>query len=1070
MDNIKSIYNYISRTRNLYFLRSTLQGLIYLLIFISVSFFILVLTDIAIHFSAFFLSIIHNTLFVLTLLLAIFYLGKPFYFWFINTSKYDQLWFAHQIGNADDTIDDKLTNILELNNSDIDNELIRASISQKLNVINISKINSFFSFKVLLKQIYFFLFVLFTLSLMAFLNPDSFNYSTQRILPIIKTDQTLPYEIEIDNDLLEVEKGSNFYLRAKVIGMHKPDNLYIEIGGMQYFMNDSAQYFTYKLNSLKQDVSFKLVNEFYSSDNYFIKCIPVPILKNISLQVIPPEYTGSESFTVSGTGNVVFPYGSILQWNINTLDTDSLFLVSDSLIYFSNTEDNNYTFENRYFKDFNYGLLLKNNTRNKVDTIFFSAKVIPDQFPNIKIEESSIDFLGNYSFRGEISDDYGFHQFDFIIKYEEETIETNIPLFSGNLSQSFQYKGTLKDFEASIKGSDVELVLRIKDNDPFYPFKASYSQSLYGKLPNQSELNDLEQRKVSMLKDKLSMGTELLEQLNREKANIRKKLLDNSSKWEKKQLSDQLQNTNQELNRLSEQINQLREDLKEFNKFDNKSDLFSKKQQLEELLNKLMDEELKSLMEELQKLQEEIMNNDMPKMDNVDISMDELEKHLDQNLEMLKRYEIEKQQDEVIQELKKLAQEFKDTASPKTADDIEKLKSQIDSTFKKHTDNLDKNKALEDPYELEDFSKEKESIQEQKDDINSNDDLKDKQKNPGDELEDLANKMEMNMDMAMQQQQGEDAAMIRDLLENLLHFSFIQEKYIEQFNNYEQFNLNELKRNQISLEERFSSLEDSLNALMSRNAMVALSIGNQIKNIKFNFKAIGGTFEAERFLSIQIYQQIIMQSANELILLLNESLDQMNSMSGTGGQCKKKGSKSKPGMSGMKKKQEGMKKSLQQMIDQLKKGSQPGEGQKGMSEQLSKMLGEQEKLQQMLQQMMQSGEVGQSTRQLLQEINKMVDRNIDDIIKRNIDDNLVRRQNQILNRMLEAEIAEEEREKDKKREAEQPNNYEISNPKDIFEYKEEQNSQKGILHKKKLPLKYFFQRKYDKYLNDVENN
>ncbi|PLX24736.1 MAG: hypothetical protein C0599_01780 [Salinivirgaceae bacterium] len=1071
MENIKFIYKYISRTRNLYFLRSTLQGLLYLLIFISVSFFILVLADIAIHFNSTLLSIVHSTLFVLTLLLFIYYLGKPLYYWIINTSQYDQLWFARQIGNSDNTIDDKLTNILELHKENSSNELIQSSISQKLQLINISKIDSFFSFRILLKQIYLFLSILFVLSLMAFLNPDSFNYSSQRILPIISENKELSYTIEIDKSNLEVEKGKDYYVLAKVVGLHKPENLYIEIGGIQYFMNDSSNYFTYELTNIKQDVSFKLVNEFYSSENYTLKCIPIPILKNIKLNVDPPSYTNTESFSINGSGNVVFPYGSNLTWTINTIDTDSLYFFSDSLYAFNFNSISAFEFSKQYFNDFSYQLILQNIKGNKTDSVNFEAKVIPDQYPNIKLEEYKIDFLGNFIFKGEISDDYGFKSFDFVIQFGEERIVKNIPLISSNLNQIFQYKGSLRDFEELIKNQDVELFLQVKDNDPYYPYKSSFSSSLYGKLPNQNELSSLEDMKVSSLKDKLSLGTKLLEQLNREKVNIRKKLLsENASKWEKKQLSEQLQQSNEELKQLSEQINQLREDLKEFGKFDKQTDLLQKRQQLEELLDKLMDDELKSLMEELQKLQNEIMNDEMPKMDNAELSMDELEKHLDQNLEMLKRYEVEKKQEEVIEEIRKLANEFNDIDNPKSTEEIEDLKKQVDSTFQKHSDNIEQNKNLQDPLELSEFSKEKKEIQDQKDEINSSEDLQDPDKNPGDELDELANQMEMNMNMAMQQQQGEDAAMIRDLLENLLQFSFMQETYIDQFNNYEQFNLNKLKRKQINLEERFSTLEDSLNALMSRNAMVALSIGNQIKNIKFNFRAINKTFEAERFQTIQIYQQVIMQSANELILMLNESLDQMNSMSGMGGQCKKKGNKSKPGMNGMKKKQESMKKSLQQMIDQMKKGSQSGKGQKGMSEQLSKMLGEQEKLQQMLQQMMQSGEVGQTTRQLLQEINKMVDRNIDDIIKRNINDNLIRRQNQILNRMLEAEKAEEEREKDKKREAEQPNNYEISNPKDIFEYKEEQKSQKGILNKKKLPLKYFFQRKYDKYLNDVENN
>lgn len=1071
MDNIRQIRNYISRTRNLFFLKSILQGILYLLIFISSAFFILILTDIAIHFSSFFLLIIHSLLYFLIASLFLFYIGKPLYYWLYDKTKYNYFWFAKQIGNAESTVDDKLLNILELDQNNNSNELVNASIIQKVAELNLSDIDNFFTFKTLLKQIYLFLGLVFIVSFLAILNPQSFNYSSQRILPLVQSEQSLPYTIKISNSGLKVDKGNDFYLKAEVIGMHRPERLFIDIGGEHYFMNDSANFFTYKINNVKQDISFRLANDLYNSEVYKLKCIPIPILKRFELRVKPPKYTYIEDFVVEGTGNVTFPFGSQLTWSIITIDTDSLFFLKDSLFALIPVMPGQFTYTNSFYKDFRYSIILKNYTGNKVDTVPFGANQIPDLYPNIKLNSSNIDFLGAFSFEGEISDDYGFHSFDFIIKMNDNEIVTNIPLISNSINQRFRYIGNLHDYESSIQSNNVEIFLRVKDNDPFFPYKESFSQSLYGKLPNQNELSLLEETKITSLKDKLSLGTQLLDQLNKEKNSIRKKLLsEKSTKWEKNQLTDQLNQANEQLQQLSDEINQLRQDLKEFGKFEQKSELIDKKRQLEELLQKLMNDELRDLMKELEKLQNEISNNETPKLDNVDLSMEDLEKHLDQNLEMLKRYEVEKKQEEIIKNLRELGKKFNDSTQQVTQKQLDSLKQQLDSTLNDHNKNIEKNKALQDPFKLSDFNEEKNDIKKQSDKLESPMDLKDDKKNPGDELEDLANQMEMNMNMASQEQQAEDAAMIRNLLENLLQFSFMQESYIGQFDEYEQYNLNVLKRKQIDLKERFMVLEDSLNALMSRNIMVANTIGNQIKEIRFNFSEINNVFQGERFQSIQLNQQGIMSSINKLILLLSESLDQMNSMSGMGGNCQKKGKKSKPGMSGMKKKQQSIKKSLQQMIDQLKKGSKPGEGQKQLSQQLSKMLGEQEKLQQMLQQMMQSGEVGQTTRQLLQEINRMVDKSIDDIIQRNIDNNLIRRQNQILNRMLEAEKAEEERKKDKKRQAERPNNYELSNPEAIFQYKEEQKSQKGILNKKKLPLKYFFQRKYDKYLNDVENN
>ena len=268
-----------------------------------------------------------------------------------------------------------------------------------------------------------------------------------------------------------------------------------------------------------------------------------------------------------------------------------------------------------------------------------------------------------------------------------------------------------------------------------------------------------------------------------------------------------------------------------------------------------------------------------------------------------------------------------------------------------------------------------------------------------------------------------------------------------------------MKRNQIHLNERFTVIEDSLQMLMMRNIQLASFVGGQLKNINFHFSKISQTFSLDVYKSVNVHQKSIMKSVNDLVLMLQESLKDMNSnSSGNGGNCKKSGKNKKPGMGAMKKKQESFKKSLQDMIDGLKDGEKGSKGKQGMSKQLSKMLSEQEKMQQMLQQLMQSGQVGQQTNEVLKEIGKLLDKNIDDIIRRNISDQMLNRQQSILNRMLEAEKAEQEREKDDKREAEKPNNFKISNPKDDLEYKEKINKQKGIIVKPNVQIKNLFKR------------
>ena len=1069
MKNISTIHTYLNHYRNLFFARMLLKGILVVVILFFILGLLLLLADLAIHFSSSFLNLI-RTLFTLYLLgLVFYYLLRPLVLWIFNMGIYNKMWIARKIGESDSEIDDKLINILELEKLDKDNNLVTASLEQKIGHVNLNKFISFFSFKTLLNHFLGFLFIVLITVVFYALSPNEVLYSTSRILPIQNRNSQAPYSITVVNSQLKVNKGSDFNLKVKVEGAIIPDKLKLKYGGTDHLFLDSSNVFSYKFRNLRNDITFQIFNDEYESETYTLNVLPVPIIQRISISIVPPTYTNLETESVKGTGSFTFPYGSTIKWEIDTYDTDSLVLNYNSECAMIKEKDK-FLYDSLLTNASEYELIPMNYEQQDVDTLRFNTRVIPDQYPAINLSQQKTSLFGEFYFSGKIQDDYGFKDFHIVFKNADTTFKNIIPLQGNNLNQEFSYGGQLKDFPFIGRGSDVEIYLVLRDNDPFAPYKKVKTRSIYVKLPDKNELRAEEQKKVTKLQDKLQLGKDILEQVNKERQNLRKKLLNKDlSKWERKQLAQQIQNSSQEINKLQKQVNELREELKNIQEHSANKQLVEKKRQLEKMLDKLMDDELEKLMDELEKLQKELLNDKEIKSDKIDYSFEELENELDRNLEMLKRYEIEKNQREVIDELNELSKKFEnvDSLLNKEGNQTDSLKQDLDKSFKKHKENLKKNKELSSPLDLKEFSEEKQKIQEKTDQLQQDQDLNNEENNPSEDLEKLSKQMQMNMQMAMQKQQGEDATMIRELLENLLSFSYKQEQLIDQFKNRQVYNFNKLRRTQSGLKAQFSVSKDSLHALMNRNAMVASAIGNQLESIDTHFKAIDNEFQKERFRSIAVHQQKIMQSTNELILMLNESLDNMNSMSGKGSQSKS-GKKSKPGMGGMKKQQQSFKDALQKMIDELKKGSKSGKGKKGMSKQLSKMLGQQEKMQQLIQQLMQSGGVGQQSKQLLKEINKKVDQNIDDIIHKNINDNMLKRQQQILNRMLEAEKAEQEREKEKKRKSEAPNNFKLSNPKEKLEYKKDSKSRKGILYKQELPLKYFFQRKYDKYLNEIE--
>jgi len=158
-----------------------------------------------------------------------------------------------------------------------------------------------------------------------------------------------------------------------------------------------------------------------------------------------------------------------------------------------------------------------------------------------------------------------------------------------------------------------------------------------------------------------------------------------------------------------------------------------------------------------------------------------------------------------------------------------------------------------------------------------------------------------------------------------------------------------------------------------------------------------------------------------------------------------------------------MKQSLQKMIEQMKQG----QGKPGMSQQLSKMMAEQEKYQQMLNDMIKDGGFSPDATQKLNEIKQLIDQNQKDIVNKSISPQTMFRQNQILTRLLEAENAENQRDKDTKRESNQAKQELFSNPNTFLKYKQLSNGNKELLKYDNIKLQSFYKKKYETYLLNI---
>ena len=154
-----------------------------------------------------------------------------------------------------------------------------------------------------------------------------------------------------------------------------------------------------------------------------------------------------------------------------------------------------------------------------------------------------------------------------------------------------------------------------------------------------------------------------------------------------------------------------------------------------------------------------------------------------------------------------------------------------------------------------------------------------------------------------------------------------------------------------------------------------------------------------------------------------------------------------------------------------KPGSKPGNkpGTSGMSEELAKMSAQQQGIRQMLKEMAsQLDKEGKGKPGSMDKLQQMMEETETDLVNKRITTETLRRQQEILTRLLEAEKAERQREEEERRESKEPQNQKISNPQIFFEYNRRKQKETELLKTVPPSLVPFYKEKVNEYFNHYE--
>ncbi len=340
----------------------------------------------------------------------------------------------------------------------------------------------------------------------------------------------------------------------------------------------------------------------------------------------------------------------------------------------------------------------------------------------------------------------------------------------------------------------------------------------------------------------------------------------------------------------------------------------------------------------------------------------------------------------------------------------------------------------------QDLNRSQQQLQQQQ-----NENASQSQKRASEKMKDMANQMQMQMQQGDMQQMQEDMDALRQLLENLVGLSFDQEDLFKEF---DKTSINtprytELVQQQFKVQDDFKLVEDSLQALSKRVFQIETFVTEKVSEIKDNMRLSLDYLEERQKPQAANNQQRSMKNLNDLALMLSEIMNQMQQQMSAmmmGAQmCQKPGQGQQPNGQPQDKISEGQQKLNEEMRQKMQQARQQREGngkQNGgtSAEEFAKMAARQAALRKALRdKQKQLQQRGQGSKQL-QDIIDQMDKVETDLVNKKLTNEMLKRQQEILTRLLEHEKAERQRGFEEQRKAKTAAEKERKMPPSLEEY------------------------------------
>ena len=801
---------------------------------------------------------------------------------------------AKIIGNHFPEVNDKLLNVIQLNQNYRESELLAASIDQKAEELQPVPFRSAVNFKKNAKYLKYaaipvLIFILFTV----LGDKNIFSSSYERVVNYDTAyEPPAPFSFYVINDNLTAVENKPFTVQVRTEGEAIPENASISYNEEAYYLKQTAPgVFEHTFEQPTEATAFKLTANEVTSKAYTLEVVKTPSLLAFEMLLEYPGYTGKRDETLKSTGDATIPEGTRVTWRVSTKNTQEVAIKTKDTSYFFEQKNQDFTYNKGVYRKLDYAITTSNENLKEYENLSFTLGVVRDAYPEIEVESRQDSTYRQITyFLGRVSDDYGLSKLRLVYFPIDDEDNKQTEILPVNKTTVDQFVYTFPGELILEEGVAYEYYFEVFDNDAIHKYKSSKSgvYSFRKLTQDEEEKEQLQNQDKSIkgmdktLKD-LKDQEKTLEELS--KLQKEKKELN----WnDKKKLENFIKRQKQQEDMMKKFSEELQENLENFQPENEEKDPF--KEELEKRLDENEErlEENEKLLEELEKLQDKIEKEELTeKLEKLAKQNKNQEKNLEQLLELTKRYYVTKKAEKLAEEIFKLGEEQEKLSEAPEDENTEEKQEELNDKFEeyqKEMEELDKeNQGLKEPMDIPQDKPGEQEVKEEQQKASENlskqqkQDAKKNQKKAGEKMKQMGSQMQASMSAMQGESIEEDAEMLRQILDNLVVFSFEQEALMEDFKEIDYGNpvFGKKLNVQNDLKQNFLHIDDSIFALSLRNPMIGGAITETLTEINYNIdKSLERLAENQMRQGVSS-QQYTVTGANELAILLSDALGYM---------------------------------------------------------------------------------------------------------------------------------------------------------------------------------------------------